>query len=221
VEVPNSIARIAERYNRGHRQMRGSTEGPADPMRPPPRPTPDVTLELPKWLQAGPRIALDRLMTVLEADLKRLAASYMRRERPDHTLQGTALVGEVYLRLAGQDEVVWKNRNHFLGIAASCMRRILVDHARRRGAKKRPRTRIDIETLALQGVSTLDQVLHVHAALEALAARHPRAARVIELKVFAGLTIDEIAEVEGIAPATVKRAIAAAKTYLKTLLSVP
>ena len=185
----------------------------------PPPSKPVVTLDLPKWLQAGPRVALDQLVTVLEADLKRLADSYMRRERPDHTLQGTALVGEVYLRLAGQDDVVWKNRNHFLGIAASCMRRILVDHARRRGAKKRPRTRIDIETLVLEGVSTLDQVLHVHEALEGLAARHPRAAKVIELRVFAGLTIEEIAGVEGIAPATVKRAITAAKAFLKTRLS--
>jgi len=186
----------------------------------PPRSKPVVTLELPKWLQAGPRAALDQLVTVLEADLKRLANSYMRRERPDHTLQGTALLGEVYLRLAGQDDVVWKNRNHFLGIAASCMRRILVDHARRRGAKKRPQTGVDIDTIVLQGVSTLDQVLDVHEALEALTTRHPREARIIELRIFAGLTIEEIAEVEGLAPATVKRAITAAKAFLKPLMSL-
>lgn len=178
-----------------------------------------VTLELPKWLQAGPRVALDQLVTVLEGDLKRLADSYMRRERPDHTLQGTALIGEVYLRLAGQDEVVWKNRNHFLGIAAACMRRILVDHARRRGAQKRPRIRVDIDTIVLQGVSTLDQVLQVNEALESLAVEHPREAKIIELRIFAGLTIEEIAEIEGIAPATVKRAITAAKAFLKPILS--
>lgn len=184
-----------------------------------PRLKPAVTLELPKWLEAGPRVALDQLMTVLEADLKRLAGSYMRRERPNHTLQGTALIGEVYLRLAGQDEVVWKNRNHFLGVAASCMRRILVDHARRRGAKKRPQARVDIDTIVLQGVSTLDHVLQVHEALQTLSARQPREARIIELRVFAGLTIEEIAEIEGLAPATVKRAITAAKAVLKPLLS--
>jgi DNA-directed RNA polymerase specialized sigma24 family protein len=143
-------------------------------------------------------------MPLVYDELKRLAASYMRRERTGQTLQATALVHEAYLRLAAARDRPWTGRTHFLAIAAISMRQILVDRARRRGANKRGGTRERI---------TLDE------ALQRLAALDPQQARIVELRYFGGLTVEETAEVVGVSPATVKRQWTVARAYLKRALA--
>jgi RNA polymerase sigma factor (TIGR02999 family) len=176
---------------------------------------PDVTQLLKNWRE-GNRAALDELAPVVYDELRRLASSYMRRERVNHTLQSTALVNEAFLKLCDQREVEWKNRAHFFGIAAQMIRRILVDHARAHKAEKRgggagllsldeaigvPEKR-DIEILALND------------ALEALQELDPKQARIVELRFFTGLSIEETAEVVGVSPATIKREWVAARAWL-------
>jgi RNA polymerase sigma factor (TIGR02999 family) len=162
-------------------------------------------------------------MSKVHAELRRLAASYLRRERGGHTLQATAVVHEAYLRLLPQRPVQWENRAHFFGIAARMMRRVLVDHARRRRAVKRDGVG-PAGTLSISGVpapaSPVDQVdvLMLHDALTALAALDPRQAEIVEQRYFAGLTIEEVAEAMGIAPATVKREWSTARLWLKRRL---
>ena len=176
---------------------------------------PDVTQLLRNW-RDGNRAALDELAPVVYDELRRLASSYMRRERSDHTLQSTALVNEAFLKLCDQREVEWKNRAHFFGIAAQMIRRILVDHARAHKAEKRG---------GGAGVLSLDEaigvperrdieVLSLNDALEALQALDPKQARIVELRFFTGLSIEETAEVVGVSPATVKREWVAARAWL-------
>jgi RNA polymerase sigma factor (TIGR02999 family) len=170
--------------------------------------------------QAGSAGATDRLLPLLYQELKRLAAGYLRAERADHTLQTTGLVHEAYLRLVDQTRTTWHNRAHFFGIAAQAMRRILVDHARRRQAGKRDGGRavtLEEDLAADEGDS--GEVLAVHAALERLAELDPRQARLVELRYFAGLTIEETAESLGVSPATVKRDWLSAKAWLQRELS--
>ena len=159
---------------------------------------------------------LDQMLPVVYEELHRLAAHYLSREATGHTLQPTALVHEAYLRLVDQRRVDWRNRAQFLGVAASMMRRILVNHARDRAARKRggnpervslslvesPSGRPDVELIALED------------ALQRLTALDERKSRVVELKFFGGLTIDEIAEVLGISAATVEREWAFARAWL-------
>ena len=171
----------------------------------------------------GRREALDDLMPMIYADLRRLAAGYMQREPAGHALQPTALVSEAYLRLIDQRRVKWRNRAHFFGVAAGMMRRILVDHARRRRAERRGR---DWNRVTLTGVDVaanepnqLD-VLALHEALERLAVFDPQQARIVELRYFAGLTIEETAEVVGVSDATVAREWTIAKAWLRANLSV-
>ncbi len=155
-------------------------------------------------------------MEVVYAELRRLAHSYLRRERSGHTLQSTALVHEAYLRLIDQKNVTWQNRAHFFGIAAHMMRRILVDHARSRQASKRG-TGITLLALddAIAGSGPRDLNLVVlDQALESLARIDPQQSRIVELRFFAGLSIDDTAEVLKISPATVKREWAIAKAWL-------
>lgn len=177
--------------------------------------TPDVTILLHNWA-GGDQQALDQLTPVVYDELRRLAASYMRRERQDHTLQSTALVNEAYLKLVDQKNVVWQNRAHFFGIAAQMIRRILVDHARAHKAEKRG---------GGAGVLSLDEaigvperrdieILSLNDALTRLAELDPQQARVVELRFFTGLSIEETAEVVGVSPATVKREWAAARAWL-------
>jgi RNA polymerase sigma factor (TIGR02999 family) len=172
----------------------------------------EVTALLRDW-SGGDRAALERLMPLVYAELRRLAASYLRVEREDHTLQPTALVHEAYLRLIDQRGVNWQNRAHFFGIAAQMMRRILVDHARRRHAAKR-----DASALLLQ-VSDEDgsrdpELLALDAALSGLESLDARQARIVELRFFGGLTVEETAEVAGVSPATVKREWRTARAWL-------
>lgn len=150
------------------------------------------------------------------AELRRLAAYYLRRERSGHTLQPTALVHEAYLRLAQQRDVKWHNRKQFLGVAAPLMRRILVDHCRARRAAKRGgiADRVSIDHEILPVVQRAADVVSLDEALNALAERDSQQARIVELRFFAGLTIEDTAEVVGISPSTVKREWAIAKAWL-------
>ena len=170
--------------------------------------------------QAGSPGAVDRLMPLVYDELKTLAASYLRAERADHTLQTTGLVHEAYLKLVDQRRTTWQNRAHFFGIAAQAMRRILVDHARRRQARKRDAGRpitLD-DNLAGKSPDT-EEVLAVDEALQRMAVLDPRQARIVELRYFAGLSIEQTAESLEISPATVKRDWISAKAWLQRELA--
>jgi RNA polymerase sigma factor (TIGR02999 family) len=179
-----------------------------------------ITQLLLAWSE-GRREALDDLTPLVYEDLRKLAVLYMGRERVDHALQPTALVHEAYLRLVDQQKVKWRNRVHFYGVAATMMRRILVDEARIRQAEKRgagwERVTLD-EGLAATAPREVN-VLALHEALERLAAFDPQQARIVELRYFGGLTIEETAEVIGISPATVVREWTIAKAWLRSDLS--
>ena len=182
------------------------------------RPTGDVTVLLDRW-RAGSTEAGQELMVKVYSELRRLAASYLRRERGGHTLQPTAVVNEAYLRLLPQRNVQWENRAHFFGIAARMMRRVLVDHARRKHAAKRDgpiTTPVTIGGVPAPSpsVDAVD-VLALNEALTELAMLDARQAQVVEMRYFAGLTIEEIADVLKIAPATVKSEWTTAKLWLR------
>jgi RNA polymerase sigma factor (TIGR02999 family) len=168
-------------------------------------------------LASGDPEAMDRLLPFVYEELKVLAARYLRHERSDHTLTPTGLVHEAYLKLVDQRSVDWEGRSHFFGIAAQAMRRILVDHARRRIAKKRGRQhQVTLDTAAdLPGPAPEEEVAAVDEALTRLAAIDPRQGRLVELRYFAGLSIEEAAEVLGVSPATVKRDWALARAWLQ------
>jgi RNA polymerase sigma factor (TIGR02999 family) len=165
----------------------------------------EITALLRRW-SAGESAALDAVMPLVYAELRQLARRALRHERDDHTLQTTALVNEAYLRLIGHDRTQWQTRAHFAAIAAQAMRRILVDEARRRFAAKRPdpsqRVELD-DSLALP--QNPADLLALDAALECLAQLDARQARVVELKFFAGMELEEIAQVLDIGTATVTR----------------
>lgn len=179
-----------------------------------------ITQLLVAWSE-GRRDALDRLVPLLYEDLRRLAAGHMRHESPGHSLQPTALVHEAYVRLIDQRQVHWRNRAHFFGVAGGIMRRILVDHARSRRADKRggawDRVTL-VEDQAAGGAQGID-LLALHESLERLAAFDPRQERIVELRYFGGLTIEEAAEVVGISEATVVRDWTIAKAWLRADLS--
>ena len=178
--------------------------------------TENVTRLLARWGE-GDAAALDALTPLVYDELRRLAKAYLRRERPDHTLEGTALVHEAYLRLIDQRQVEWRNRNHFFALAAELIRRILVDHARARIAAKRGGSNLKLsldEAIAPAEEKDLDLVA-LDDALAALARADHQQSRIVELRYFAGLTIEETAEVLEISPATVKRDWAMAKAFLK------
>ena len=175
----------------------------------------DVTRLLIDW-RRGDKEALDRLMPVVYGELHRLAEIYLHRERPGHTLQPTALVNEAYLRLIDQRQVEWQSRAHFFGIAAQMMRRILVDQARAHRADKRGgglyRVTLD-SSFDVEERRGLD-LLALDEALEALAKLDPRQSRIVELRFFVGLTLEETAEVIGVSPITVRRDWNLAKAWL-------
>ena len=168
------------------------------------------------WGQ-GDQGAREALIPLVYDELRRLARRYLRRERPDHTLQSAALVNEAYLRLIRQDQPQWQNRAHFFGVAAQLMRHILVDHARNRAAAKRgagaPRLTLDPDVALPQArdvdLVALDDVLNQLAALD------PQQSRLVELRFFGGLTIEETSVVLGVSPATVKREWATARAWLQ------
>ena len=178
----------------------------------------DVTQLLAKWRKGSPEAEAE-LMERVQGELRRLAASYLRRERGGQTLQPTAVVNEAYMRLLPQRRVSWENRAHFFGIAAKMMRRVLVDHARRKRAVKRDAG--PAEPVSMSGVASPAReadpvdVLALHDALSRLAELDKRQSEIVEMRFFAGLTVEEIAEVMDISEATVKREWSTAKLWLR------
>lgn len=176
-----------------------------------------VTELLRSWAR-GDRSALDRLVPLVHDELHRLAHRCMRQEQAGHTLQTTALVDEAYLRLVDADNVRWEDRTHFFAIAATVMRRILVDFARARRARKREaillKAPVDLERLQVAAPQPDADIVALDDALQSLAVFDARAARVVELRYFGGLSIEETAEVLGVSPRTVKRDWAAARAWL-------
>jgi RNA polymerase sigma factor (TIGR02999 family) len=178
-------------------------------------PTENVTRLLIE-LSKGDRGAVDLLLPVIYDELRKLAANYLRRERPDHTLQPTALVHEAYLRLVDQTRVNWQNRAHFFGVAAQIMRRLLVDHARKHNAEKRGQ---DFQKLSLdenidRAVERSTELIALDDALRAFAEFDEQKARMVELRYFGGLSIEETADVLGVTPTTIKRHWRFAKAWL-------
>lgn len=155
-------------------------------------------------------------MPMVYGELKRLAGSYLRRERPDHTLQSAALVNEAYMRLVDQSQVRWQNKAHFFGIAAQMMRRILVDHARGHKAAKRGAGAelLELNEAVAQAQKQSIDLLGLDEALDELAKMDAQQSRIVEMRFFGGLSIEETAEALGISPATVKRDFAAARAWL-------
>jgi RNA polymerase sigma factor (TIGR02999 family) len=176
--------------------------------------TQEVTQLLAK-LSNGDRTALDELLPLVYEELRRLADRYLRRERSDHTLQATALVNEAYLRLVDQN-VPWQNRAHFFGVAAEMMRRILVDHARSHQAQKRGSggVKLSLDEAINMSDERATDLISLDEALQALAEFDPQKSRIVELRFFAGLSIEETAKVLGIGTATVIRQWRMAKAWL-------
>lgn len=167
-------------------------------------------------LADGDQDAADKLVPLVYEELRRIAASRLRRERPDHTLQTTALVHEAYIKLAGQRNAKWQNRAQFFGVAAQVMRRVLVDYARgqqriRRGGKQQ---KVSLEDVLLVSPERTDELLAVNESLTKLQELDPRQARIVELRYFGGLTIEEIAKVVGVSMKTVTRELKMAKAWL-------
>ena len=164
----------------------------------------------------GRQEAMEQLLPLVYEELRRLAGSYFRRERSDHTLQPTALVNEAYLKLVGQRSVHWENRKHFLGVAATLMRRILLDYARVHQAGKRggggQKVMLD-EGMAVTEMRAVEMI-SLDNALTKLAELDPQQARLVELRFFGGLSVEETAEVMKLSPATIKRYWASAKAWL-------
>ena len=183
-------------------------------------PSRDVT-ELLVAASNGDRGALDEMLPLVYAELRQVAERYLRRERSNHTLQPTALVHEAYMRLVNQREVNWRNRAQFVGVAAEMMRRILVNYAEARAAGKRGggMERITLDRALLQFEDRNLDVVAVDQALKNLAEKDARGARIVELRFFGGLTVEEAAEALGISPATVKRGWSVARAWLKRELS--
>jgi len=202
-------------YNPGQSPFLQTAEGcltmPSDP---------DVTMLLQSW-QGGDAKALERLVPLVRTEIHRLAGRYMKRERPGHVLQTTALVNEAYLRLIEWKGVSWQNRAHFLGIAAQIMRHVLVDFARKRpfadGNQEAVHVSLD-EALHLAPEKSAE-VVAVDDALRSLTNLDPRKSQIVELRYFGGLTVEETAEVLGLAPITVMREWNKAKAWLYRELS--
>src|SRR4051812_17925655 len=167
-------------------------------------------------MRQGDGAAESRVLTLVYRELRRTAARFLARERPDHTLQPTALVHEAYLRLAGSGEVEWQNRAHFFAVAAQIMRRILVDHARSRVAGKRggPKVQMELPEALLVSSQRSESVLDLDLALSKLAEFDPRQSKVVEMRFFGGLTEEEIGEVLGVSARTVKREWRLARAWL-------
>jgi RNA polymerase sigma factor (TIGR02999 family) len=181
----------------------------------------EVTELLRSW-RKGDAAALDRLIPLVHGELRRVAHAHFRREQPDHTLQATALVHEVYLRLVTLDRITLNDRTHFFAVAARLMRQVLVDHARRKRADKRggAATMVSLDDVSPVSSTPIVDVLALDQALDALSSRDARQCRVVELRYFAGLSIDETAEAIGVSTATVEREWTIAKAWLHRRLSV-
>jgi len=176
----------------------------------------EVTRLLLEW-RRGDRSALDALLPLVEAELRRLAGGYMRNERPGHTLQPTALINEAWLRIAGQNQPTWEGRSHFIAVAAQYMRQILVDHARRRSAHKRGagESRVDLDDQDLFAPERSSDLVALDEGLTELARLDVRQAQIVELHFFGGLTYEEIAEYLDLGRTTVIRDLRMAQAWLK------
>ena len=175
-----------------------------------------ITVWLTEWRQGDER-ARDRLFEVVHPQLRQLASRFLRHERHDHTLEPNALVNELCVRLLGAEPITFEARTHFFAVAAQTMRRILIDHARARVAEKRGGVQQQVSLSAVDEwnpVTQNEDLLALDAALSKLETLDPRAARVVELRFFGGLTEDEVAEVVGISTITVKRDWKAARAWL-------
>ena len=177
--------------------------------------THDVTQLLLEWSN-GDQSALDKLVPVVDRELRRLAHHYMSRERAGHTLQTTALVNEAFVRLVNRKSVQWLNRAHFFGIAAQLMRTILVDHARSHACAKRGggAGKLELDEALAVSQQKAAEVIALDDALNALALIDPQQSRIVELRFFGGLTVEEAAEVLHVSPATIKREWSSAKAWL-------
>jgi RNA polymerase sigma factor (TIGR02999 family) len=180
----------------------------------------EVTQLLAAWSD-GDRGARDKLIPLVYAELRRVAAHYMRTQAPGHTLQTTALIHEAFLKLAGRPEKHWNGRAHFLGVAAQAMRHILVDHARAQDRAKRGGGvhAVSLEECGAVPVERAAELVALDEALDRLAAIDPRKARVVEMRYFGGLSVDEVAELLVVSPDTVMRDWRLAKTWLRRELS--
>jgi RNA polymerase sigma factor (TIGR02999 family) len=180
----------------------------------------DVTALLAR-VKLGDQDALGKLMPLVYDELRRLAGHYMRGERPEHTLQPTAVVHEAYVRMVGLDRLDWQNRSQFMGVAAQFMRRILINYARDRVAAKRGGTgaRAQLDPANLAAGENPEEILAVDMAVARLAELNPEQSRVAEMRYFGGMSVEETAEVLGISPRTVKRHWALAKAWLHAELS--
>jgi RNA polymerase sigma factor (TIGR02999 family) len=179
-----------------------------------------ITQLLARWEQ-GDKDALEQLTPLVYDELHRLAVTYLRRERREHTLQPTALVNELYLKIFDQQRTNWRNRAQFFGVAAQLMRRILVDHARAHRTTKRGGDRfcVSLEKIPSFGTQPDTDLLALHDVLNRLEQLDPNQARIVELRFFGGLTIEETAEVMGTSHATVEREWRTAKAFLKRELT--
>jgi len=180
-------------------------------------PTPnEVTQLLIDWSR-GNQAALEKLMPLVYAELHRLAHHYMTRESPGHTLQTSGLVNEAFLRLVDQKQVQWQNRSHFFGIAAQLMRRILVDHARTRHYAKRggAARQVSLKESLIASEKRSAEVIALDDALKSLATFDQRKSQIVELRFFAGLSIEETAEVLKVSPGTIMRDWTLAKAWLR------
>ena len=181
----------------------------------------DITAML-RWWNRGDDAALQALVPVVYDELRRLADSYLRRERPGHTLQATALIHEAYLRLAAQENVEWQNRSHFFGVAAHLMRLILTDYARAHLAAKRggDGQKVEFDENAMGMSRSPEDLIALEEALELLAAFDDRKARILEMRFFGGMTPEETAESLGVSEPTVRRELRLAKAWLHRHLTL-
>jgi len=177
---------------------------------------PGITELLIDW-NNGSAEALQKLMPMVETELRRIAANHMRRERPGHTLQTSALVNEAYLKLIDQRQVRWENRSHFFALASQLMRRILLDHARAQGRAKRggDAVHVGLDEVTVISPQKSETLIALDEALTRLAEFDPRKSKIVEMRFFGGLTVDEVAEVLGIAPITVMLHWRLAKAWLQ------
>ena len=178
-----------------------------------------ITQLLINW-RDGDKAALDQLMPLVYEELRRLARGFMGRERNNHTLQTSALINEAYLKLVDQDETNWQNRAHFFAVSAQIMRHILIDHARSYGYEKRGAgaQRLGLDDVKVFSEERAGELVALDEALTDLATVDPRKSRLVELRFFGGLNIDETAEVMNLSPTTVQREWRAAKAWLQRFI---
>lgn len=185
-------------------------------------PPSQITALLISWCE-GDRAALEELAPLVENELRRLAHSFMRKERPGHILETTALVNEAYIRLVDQNRVRWQNRAHFFGIAGQMMRRVLRNYVRDQGRLKRGggAHQVSLSEVAMISPVELDEVLAIDEALEALAVIDERMSRMIEMRYYAGLSVRETAEILNVSPAKVNRDCKFARAWLASRMGLP